>query len=208
MAHESSRGQNPRFNYNFSEEELEGIERDWPWTPSQANFDVRTLEGYPQGQYANIDTSRVDKPRYDPAANLFGPTTFNEEAIHKQKMMDINAAKSQYALDQEYDNEVQKLNSLGASVSLMTGAQFRPITPSRSGGGGSARTEQSVKDMQNNAFLQHFYKTIEAAGGKFTDDEILQFLSATKATLGSCINMYGNIRLRMQQQAGRKTGQT
>jgi len=65
----------------------------------------------------------------------------------------------------------------------MTDTRFRPITPSRSSrGGGSARTEQSVKDIQNNAFLQHFYKTLESAGGKFTDDEIMKFLGATNAT--------------------------
>ena len=180
---ESWMGKNPRFNYNFSQDELESIEQDWPWMPSQANFDVRTLEGFPQGQYANVDTSRVDKPRYDPNANLFAPTTFNADAVRKQQRMALDAARSQYELDQEYDNERQKLNSLGANVALMTGGQFRPITPSRQGSGGSsATTEQSLKDMQNNAFLQHFYKTIEGAGGKFTDDEIIKFLSATNAT--------------------------
>jgi len=134
-------------------------------------------------QYVQYDTSRVDKPRYDPAANIFGSTDFNEEAIRKQKMLALDSARSQYELDQEYDNERQKLNSLGANVALMTDTQFRPITPSRSSrGGGSASTEQSVKDIQDNSFLQHFYKTLNAAGGKFTDDEIMKFLTATNAT--------------------------
>jgi len=134
-------------------------------------------------QYVQHDTSRIDKPRYDPAANIFGSTDFNEEAIRKQKILNLDAARSQYELDQEYDNERMKLNSLGANVALMTDTRFRPITPSRSSrGGGSARTEQSVKEIQDNSFLQHFYKTLEAAGGKFTDDEIMKFLSATNAT--------------------------
>ena len=55
-------------------------------------------------QYVQHDTSRVDKPRYDPAANIFGSTDFNEEAIRKQKVMALDAARSQYELDQEYDN--------------------------------------------------------------------------------------------------------
>jgi hypothetical protein len=178
---EAWEGKHPRFNYNFSEDELEGIHGEYPYMPYQANFDVRTQEGHPQGRNANVDTSRVDKPRYDPAANLFAPTTFNQDAINKQQRMQLDAARSQYALDQEYDNEVQKLNSLGSSVAMMTGGQFRPVTPSRRGSGGSASTEQSLKDMQNNAFVKHLYKTLDAAGGNFTDDEIVKFLAATNA---------------------------
>ena len=96
----------------------------------EENLDVMARQiAEDNSQYVQHDTRRVDKPRYDPAANIFGSTDFNEEAIRKQKVMALDAARSQYELDQEYDNERMKLNSLGANVALMTNTQFRPITP-------------------------------------------------------------------------------
>ena len=137
---------------------------------------------YPGINY-EVEDFQKPLPRYpeDRGDISFPAVDIQARAAKMASEQDYQKSLSTEEMDREYQKEYDSLSGLnvfGRMMGLNVGGM-----PTYQSVGGAATKTASVKDIADNEFMQHFYKTINAIpGNKMSPQEILMFLESTKAT--------------------------